>query len=257
MNIFDFITQDEIDDLPDDDPNLAFVSFVRIAQQRLGERAAKLNLEEQSEWEELNEARLGFMNVVVAAAKKHEIEPFASISIPRVKNFRTEDHVQFKSDLDHYLTQLMLDNSSRAKRDSVLITPDLKTTLRTYIFHLRELIEKSSDLDEAKRQVLLRRLSDFERELEKKRLSILAVSLLAITLASAPGGIWSSADVAGKLVTNILRTVGDAKAADEGSRHLPPSGAPMSLTGPRLKEQPTETGFGPAKSSDMNDDIPF
>jgi hypothetical protein len=39
MIIFDFITQDEIDDLPDDDPQAAFVSFVRIAQHRLGERS--------------------------------------------------------------------------------------------------------------------------------------------------------------------------------------------------------------------------
>jgi hypothetical protein len=29
MIIFDFITQEEIDDLPDDDPHVAFVTFVR------------------------------------------------------------------------------------------------------------------------------------------------------------------------------------------------------------------------------------
>src|SRR6266436_511260 len=103
MNIFDFITQEEIDDLPDDDPQTAFVNFVRIAQHRLGEQAKKIDYTDQSGWEELSEARLGFMNVVIAAAKKYEIEPFASLSVPRVSNFRSEDHTQFKADLDHYL----------------------------------------------------------------------------------------------------------------------------------------------------------
>jgi hypothetical protein len=56
----------------------------------------------------------GFMNVVIAAGKKYEIEPFASLSVPRLNKFDSEIHRQFKADLDHYLTQLLLDNSSRA-----------------------------------------------------------------------------------------------------------------------------------------------
>jgi hypothetical protein len=248
MNIFDFITQDEIEDLPDDDPQTAFVRFVRIAQRRLGERSAQLRSDNETEWEELNEARLGFMNVVVAAAKKYEIEPFSTLEVPRLKNFGAEDHRQFKADLDHYLTQLLLDNSSRAKRDSVLISQELKDTIRTYVFHLRDLIEKASDLDESKRQVLLRRLSEFEAELNKKRLNLMAVTILAVTLAGAPGALWSSADVANKLLSNILRVVGEAKLADDATRLLPPSAAPMVITGPR---------HAATKPPGMDDDIPF
>jgi hypothetical protein len=111
LNIFDFITQDEIDDLPDDDPQAAFVRFVRIAQRRLGERATKIDASNETGWEELSEARHGFMNVVIAAAKKYEIEPFATLSVPRLKNFNSDEHRQFKADLDHYLTQLLLDNT--------------------------------------------------------------------------------------------------------------------------------------------------
>ena len=252
MNIFDFITQEEIDDLPDDDPQAAFVRFVRIAQRRLGERTAQINPSEESGWEELNEARHGFMNVVIAAAKKYEIEPFATLSVPRQKSFGSDEHRQFKADLDHYLTQLLLDNSSRSKRDSVLISPQLKNTIRTYVFHLRDLIEKSDDLDEPKRQMLLRRLSEFETELDKKRLNLMAVTLLAITLAGGPGALWASADVANKLLTNILRVVGEAKIADDAVRRLPSSAAPMAITGPRPDEA-VQGNFG----SDMDDDIPF
>lgn len=249
MYVFDFISPAEIADLPDDDPQAAFVQFVRIAQRRLGERSAELRPDDESDWEMLTEARLGFMNVVIGAAKKYEIEPFASMDVPRYKDFGREDHRQFRADLDHYLTQLLLDNNSRSKRESVLITAELSTTIRTYVFHLRQLIETASDLDESKRTVLLRRLSEFEAELEKKRLSIVAVAVLAITLAGAPGAVWASADVANKLLTNILRAVGEAKIADDAARLPPPSTAPMSLTGPRKHEKPS--------SRDLDDDIPF
>jgi hypothetical protein len=253
LNIFDFIMQDEIDDLPDDDPQAAFVKFVRIAQRRLAERTTQIDSNDQSGWEELNEARLGFMNVVIAAAKKYEIEPFATLFVPRLKDFNSDEHRQFKADLDHYLTQLLLDNSSRSKRDSVLISPRLKDSIRTYIFHLRKLIESADDLDETKRHVLLRRLTDFEAELDKKRLNLLAVTVLAITLAGAPGGLWSSADAANKLLTNILRVVGEAKLADDAARRLPSSAAPMAITGPR----PNEVVQRDFRQLEMDDDIPF
>jgi hypothetical protein len=253
LNIFDFITQDEIDDLPDDDPQAAFVRFVRVAQRRLGERTTQLDTNDQSGWEELNEARLGIMNVVIAAAKKYEIEPFATLSVPRLKDFGSNEHRQFKADLDHYLTQLLLDNSSRSKRDSVLVPTELKDSIRTYVFHLRKLIESADDLDESKRQVLLRRLSDFEAELAKKRLNLMAVTILAITLAGAPGALWSSADAANKLLANILRVVGEAKLADDAARRLPSSVAPMAITGPR----PNEVVQGDFRQLEKDDDIPF
>lgn len=251
MNIFDFITQDEIDDLPDNDPQAAFVQFVRIAQRRLGESTEPFNPNDEYDWEQINEARLGFMNVVVAAAKKYEIQPFAAMPIPRLKTFGRDEHRQFKADLDHYLTQLLLDNSSRAKRDTVLVSLELKDTIRTYIFHLRKLIEGADDLDEAKRQVLLKRLNEFESELDKKRISLVAVTVLAITLASAPGALWSSADAANKLLTNILRAVGEAKLVDDATRQLPPTVPPMAITGPRPNEI-VKSDF-----QDMDDDIPF
>ena len=254
MIIFDFLTQEEIDDLPDDDPHVAFVTFVRIAQRRLGERTSEIDTSEKDGWVEIEEARHGFMNVVVAAAKKYEIEPFASLSVPRLDKFDHQVHRQFKADLDHYLTQLLLDNSSRAKRDSVLVSPELKTTIRTYLHHLREAIDKADDLSEARRNILIRKLAEFEAELEKKRLNLLAVTVLAVTMLSAPGGLGATADIATKLVTNILRAVGEAKFADDETRRLPSSAIPMAITGPRRDSDLVKKLTG---QHDMDDDIPF
>ena len=254
MHVFDFIKPEEIDDLPDDDPQAAFVTFVRIAQQRLGEHIKQFEGVEDG-WREINEAQQSFMNIVVAAGKRFGIEPFAAMEVPTVKNFSHEDDRQFRADLDHYITQLVLANSSRARRDSVFITPDLKTTIRTYIYHLRDIIEKSDDLGPDKREILLRRLADFEAELDKKRMNLVAVAILAITFASAPGGIWSSAELATKLVNNIVQAVGNAKIADDATRRLSaPGDTPVAISGPRA-----DTTFGrpPKSKNDLDDEIPF
>ncbi|WP_146604366.1 hypothetical protein [Rhodoplanes roseus] len=256
MMIFDFISQAEIEDLPDHDPPAAFIEFVRIAKARLRERTSEISSDDPGGWDELQEARQGFMNVVVAAAKNYSIEPIASLSVPRIKDFDADAHRQFGSDLDHYLTQILLDNNSRVKKDSVLISPDTKSAIRTYIFHLRELIEKAEGVDEIRRNALLRKLDEFESELEKRRLSLMAVTVLAITLVSAPGGFGATADLANKLITNILRSVGEAKQAEDEMRRLPSAVSPMAITGPR-KEALRSSEAASHRPADLDDDIPF
>lgn len=245
MMIFDFLTQQEMDDLPDDDPQSAFTMFVEIARRKLAERLDQLPDDEAS-WHLRNEAQHGFMNVVVAAAKRFEIEPLATLSVPRATKFDSDVYREFRSDLDHYLTQLLLNNSARAKRDSVFISPELKTSIRKYVFNLRKLIEESEDIDQAKRAVLLKHLATFEAALERKRLNLMAVTIIAITLAGAPGALGASADIANKLLFNILRSVGEAKIQDDAIRSLPSAAAPLAISGPR-----------PPVVSSMDDDIPF
>jgi len=257
MDFFDFITQDEIEELPHDDPRAAFVAFTRIAHRRLGERLKQLDGgNDETAWREGNDAKQGFMNVVIAAAKKYQIEPFSTMEVPKLKDFNQEDHAQLRADLDHFITQLVLDTSSRSRRDSVFITPELKSDIQTYIHHLRELITKSDDLGQDKRQTLLRRLAEFEAELEKKRLNLLTLAVLVVTFASAPGGIWASMEAANKLVANIARVIGDAKTADDTTRRIPTVEPPLAITAPRKPELVTDPRKG-SRRGDIDDEIPF
>lgn len=256
MLIFDFITQAEIDELPDDDPQLAFARFVEISQRRLSEKIRDTENDEAG-WHIRNQAEHGFMNVVIAAAKRFEIDPLASIVVPRATKYDSDLYREFRSDLDHYLTQLLLGNSARAKRDSVLIPAELKRTIRTYVFHLRELVENDADLDESKRQKLLGHLADFEKALDNKRLNLLAVTVLAITLLGAPGALLASGEPAYRLLANILRVVGEAKIADDANRQLPSVAPPLVLTAPRpLKQSEGESGKH-SSFDEIDDDIPF
>lgn len=250
MMIFDFITPE------DDDPQSAFTQFVEISRRRLMEKVDKTT-DDEAGWHQRNEAEHGFMNVVIAAAKRFEIEPLTSLSVPRATKFNSDTYRDFRSDLDHYLTQLLLSNSARAKRDSVLVSTELKSTIRTYVYHLRELIEKDEYLGEAKKRVLLKHLADFEKSLERKRLNLLSVTLLAITILGAPGALWGSADAANKLLTNILRVVGEAKIADDVVRQLPSTAPSLAITGPRPAEIAGGDSGRKSIRREMDDDIPF
>jgi hypothetical protein len=260
MIIFDFISQEEIDDLPSDDSELAFTTFVRIAQGRLRDRTNELSGGQEGDWHQIEEARYGFMNVVVAAAKKFEIEPFVTLEVPRLENFNQEIHRQFKHDLDHYLTQLLLNNSGGGKKGSVFVSIETKESIRTYIHHLKATIDKS-DIDESKKERLMRKLSEFEAELEKKRLSLVAVAMFSITFLSAPGGISATYEQIVPIATRVLRAVEEAKVADEENSRLPVQEVPKAITGPRAivgkRNIRAKSGQRETFSQDLDDEIPF
>lgn len=257
MTILNFITQDELDDLSED-PQIGFMELVNHAQRRFDEQTRALDSENESEWRQTEELRHSFMNVIVAAAKRLEIEPFVSMEVPRYDKFRDTDHRQFRADLDHYVTQLMLDNSRRSKRDSVAILPQSKDRIRSYVHGLRECIERAN-MTAAKREALLKKLSDFERELEKRRLNILAVTRTVLEVLALPGGVWATEDMVVKLTTNIVQTVAEMKAAEDETRQLPPIAPPKALSPPRVVEEKPKSGggLGGNYAADLDDDVPF
>ncbi len=249
MSIFEFVSQDELDDL-DEDHRVAFMQLVNAAQRSLSTKVEALDPENQYEWQKAEELRYSFMNVVVAAAKRFEIEPFHLMEVPQYANFRDTDHRQFKSDLDHYVTQLVLDNSLRSRRDSVAVLPNTKDRLRTYVSGLRQCVE-NGNMTDAKREALLKKLDAFESELEKRRLNMVTVAKFAYFILSVPGTMWASADITHKLTTNIMQTVAEAKVAEDETRQLPSATPLKALSAPR-KPAPAQ-GF----SADLDDDIPF
>jgi hypothetical protein len=180
------------------------------------------------------------------------------MEIPLVKNFSIEIHRQFKSDLDHYMTQIVLGSVIRGRRDSVLIDDKSKDRIRSHIYALKECID-SADITDAKRASLIKKLSEFESLLEKKRINLMHVTLVAMEIMALPGGIWSSADVAHKLITNVLTTVAEAKAAEDELRRLPPVTTQAALSPPRRTELAPSNSDASHWSPppDLDEEIPF
>jgi hypothetical protein len=254
MSIFNFVTQDELDNL-DEDPRMAFLGLVNHAQRSLSKQLASLNTEEERDWKTAQNLEQSFMNVIVASGKRFEIEPFLSTEVPQYADYRTSDYQQFKYDLDHYVTQLVLDNSLRSKKTSVAMLPDTKDKIRSYVHGLRDCIEKSN-LNDQKKNALLGRLDQFNKELEKRRLNIMEVTMLSFAILQIPGGVWASTEIMQKLLVNINQVVADAKATEDKTQlveHAPPK----ALSPPRTPAKPQKGPSWEAPSSDLDDEIPF
>ncbi len=249
MNIFDFITQEEIENLPDDN-EAAFLSFVRIARARLSEATSKLDTRQEDEWETINEARHGFMNVVTAAARRYEISQFKELDVPKIGQFSYETHRQFVADLDHYMTQLLLSDGLRTKRDSVLLSEQAKQRIKTHLHHLREQIEKE-EMPDRKRHDLFAKLDVFEQELNKRRLNLLAIAKITVEVLAAPGALAGSYDIAAKLLSNMMVTVAQEKSQEDSN---PALSSPAVILPARPSEASPKSG---RFAIDDDSDIPF
>lgn len=253
MSIFTFISQDELDDLSDD-PRQAFGELAQIGQRRLGELISKLDPETQTDWNRIEELNHSFMNMIIASSKRLEIEPFASMEVPKQNDYKNYQFVQFRSDVDHYLTQLALDNSFRNRKNSVSIPDKSKDNIRSYLNALKDCIDKAQ-ISDAKRKALLEHLVRFEQELEKRRLSLLEVTKLTLAVMALPGGAWASVEITMKLVNNILLLTAEAKENEDSQPSL--SGrhdsAQKALSPPRKIEKAAKPPF----DDDLDDDVPF
>jgi hypothetical protein len=266
MGFFDFFNADDLDELPHEDTSKAFLMFVSKAQKALNSQTQGFDGGSSEEnWTHINDARHTFMNVIVAAAKMYEVEPFASTAVTPLDDFNDRDFRQFSADLDHYVTQLMLGSSMRARRESTEIPATSKDRIRKYLRALRECVEKA-DLSDAKREQLLKKIDAFEAELEKRRLTLVALTQLVIAISMVPGGVWASGQVAMELMNRVAEAVGEAKVAEDEVKQLPTAQPQKALSPPRKPEAPRprrpsaapafEGGFG-APGAGTDDDIPF
>ncbi len=257
MNIYDFISQEQLDNLPED-PRMGFATFAKHSMDSLKKASEGMDLNEQYGWQEYERARLDMMNVILAAAKLYKIEPFVSIQLPRVGSNNNQEIEQFESDLHHYMTQIVLDNAIRQRSDSVKLSETARDRIRQHIHHLKKCVD-DSELDKSKKAVLHNKILEFESALDKERLSLLKASWISIQILAIPGAMWASAEVVQKLMGNIAQTVAIEKSAEEDERKLPIQSEPNVLLPPRHDgwgSNPTNNSNS-SFEDDLDDDVPF
>ncbi|MCM0752213.1 hypothetical protein DEA98_16030 [Brucella pseudogrignonensis] len=132
-----------------------------------------------------------------------------------------------------------------------------KDNIRTKLHHLREALERS-ECDERTRARLRARLDEFEKDLEKRRINILAVARVAIEILAVPGALAGTYDVSVKMINQIMQTVGEEKINEDERRRLPPVEKPAALMPPRAEEKKKrDADFGTGFSRDLDAEIPF
>lgn len=250
MEYFDFIKPGDLDNLPED-PQLAFSEFVKFAQARLVARLEKLDDNQEQDWHLILEAKHGFQNVVVGAARTFRIEPFGSADVPEVQNYSDNEYRQFRADLSHYITQIMLASASFDRSNSVPLLDKARQSLRTYIYHLREAIDRT-DLPEKKKKRLHKRVDDLEAELSRSRIRFVVFAGALMAIAAAPGELNESFNAVLRITNLIMRELGEAKAADDEQRRI--SADPAVALLPPRKEQPKQIRLD---RTDLDEEIPF
>lgn len=250
MSFFNFIDPEALDGVSSDN-RIAFMELANIATRKLHEQTKDLDDDNQYQWREIEDLRFSCRNVLLALAKRYEVEPFASMDVPAYDPNGSSNWKAFQFDLDHYITQIAVDNSIRNKADSVVILPKSKEQIRSYIHGLRECIEKGN-MDAGKREALLKKLDALEQELEKRRLSMMAVAKIAYHLWAVPGAMYSSYDIANKLISNMMQTVAEAKAEEDATKQLAAPEPIRALSAPRM-EKPKQSSW----DSDLDDEVPF
>ncbi len=251
MEYFDFFKPGDLDNLSDD-PQQAFIQFVEIADTRLTKRLEQLGDFDQSNWHLADRAQHGFVNVIIAAARNFEIEPFAIIEVPILSNYNNNEYLQFRSTLSHYITQIMLHAAKRDRSESIPILEAGRKSLYSYIAELREIID-STQLPEWKRRRLHEAITKFEEELTRPRIRFGVAVHLFMTIAVATANIAENSDKIAQLATSIVRVLGEAKEADNERRNIS-AVPPAQLIPPRKPKPESPPHF---ERNEMDEEVPF
>lgn len=263
MSVFNLVSPDELDDLPEE-PQAAFMQFVRIAQSKLTAFERDYDYEARGS-DPMEDFRYSFMSAAIGAARTFEISEIAKLEIPMRRDFEWQMYRQFCADLDHYVTQILLQTSIQRRRNSVPISPEAKDRIRSHLQGIRSLLDHADGLTGSKRLALYAKLAEFETALEKSRVNLFAISRVVLEVLSVSANIVALSDSSSlqKLLMNIMSVAGEAKAADDENRKLPSHEAPKALLPPR-QEQPKPKKGNPAKDQtdwsrgpEFDDEIPF
>ncbi len=212
MNIYEFIDQDELDALPEEN-DLAFLQFFEITSQNLKRKIKDLPQNSSNFDKRVLEIRYRYVNFILTAAKEYEFKPFSDAELPEFSAFDSVFFNNFTSEMGKVTGALILRRSARSKRNSVLITHDKKVRIRGNVEKIRDEIEKSH-LEEAKKKRLFEKLDEFETELDKKRVDIAKAAIAIFEIMALPGAIWSSGEVMKMLYDDTLKIIAESKIKD-------------------------------------------
>jgi galactokinase len=257
LEYFDFIKPGELENLPEDS-QLAFARVVELAAPRLAVRLEEIGERDEEAWEQRRDAQYGFQGVIMGAARKFGIEPFAGADMPLMVNYKNEDYRQFRHDLSGYITQIMLNAADVDRSNSVPLLEERRQSLRTYVHHLREAIDQS-DLPDRKKKRLHKRLDDLEQELTRGRIRYTVVVGIIMAVLATTSDLGGSYDTISKVASFIMREIGLAKEADDEQRKISydPPAALMPPRSPEAQRRGKESVPGGFQRDEMDDEIPF
>jgi hypothetical protein len=240
----ELINDETLDSLPED-PCVAFVLF---------ERACRFSLRDEVERTDNSNSVLGlqldYMHDVVAAAQHFNIPEIKDFRLPAKANFPWETFEEFNRKVRFFVTTFRLQAKSERSRYSVELQGTHKDRIRTLIAHLKTAVDKA-DMPDWRRDRLRKRIVDFEKTLDGKRINFADAMVFAAALGAGVHGIGSGAEGVGKVIHEIVIAIGQSKEVEDETRPPIPK---LELRPPIYQIEYKEVSF---QRDEMDDEIPF
>ena len=239
-------------ELPDD-PEEAFLVLERHFREQC---EAKVQAAGQNDSVEIHYVE--YISKVLAAIRELGIRAAFETEVPEIQNVSYHTYANFSKDVEHYRTGLQIRRARRSKGYSVRFDAATKEKLRHLLEQVREIVEKL-EVNENKKDVLLKRLNDFAKEVDRDRTRFEAWGAVVIQAAEVMGEAAEKAEPARKWLDSIGRLIWRAKEKEEETKQLP---APKEVK--RIEPPKNEDQTEPPKNEDQteppkneDDEIPF
>lgn len=235
------VTDDEMEALPED-PELAFVAFEQILRQRVADAI------EARENSRIDDLCIDYISRVLAAKKAFGLDVLNDWQVPTLEGNVWQSYTTFKSDVDHYTTEIRLRRARRAREFSVAFDAAAKERLRHLLEEMLKIVDRL-EVDTARKEALYARIDALAKEVNRDRTRFEAYAALVITACERGDEAVGKLRHLRRFIELIGNTFGKAKRQeDDASKRLPPRQEPKKIDPPR-KALP--------KARQAADDIPF
>ena len=254
MNIYDLVTAEELQSVPDD-PSQAFGYLARLSQVRYRERLSKIDISDPFSSFATNDIRVGFAKTLIGIAQAYDLNPFAN-SYSKIDDNGSDSNtdlsdelIKFERDLPVFLAKLEIHNIKTRNQNHIPISIISREKIRSHIDSIKILLDKT-DISRKRKEHLYSYLLKFESEITKPKLNIADAGILFIRVLEITASMTVIADSESirKITNAIVMEVSKASIEDKEDRLL-------TIDQPKLLLPPPEQPEAYLISDDS--EIPF
>jgi hypothetical protein len=188
-----------------------------------------------------------YINSTLGAAHGLAIEYFDDFGALSSRRDYHEQYRNFIIAVDHYLIQIRIRHSRRAKRYSVELDLAAKEKIRHYLAQLKELVEQLA-VTPKKREAIFNKILALESELSRDRTRFDIVAAFILEGSAVAGESAEKLEPWRKWIDSIAKVIGFAKEKDAENPSIPLPEDTKRIEPPKRRLPPPES---------IDDDIPF
>ena len=218
-------------DLPEDSEQI-FLLLEERYRQDLDRKTSKLD------WDQYFPAAeaLEYMRRTTAAAQELKVSFVDQLEVPWAQNLSQNNYYDFRGQIDHIATTLQIRHARRELGYSVRFDQKTKEKLLHHLRGVKEIILKLDDVEDWKREALLNKLGELEKEIARDRFQYKIWGAFVIESSGVLGEAAKNLEPVRKFIDSVSGLLYGAKQHERQS--LPPPQTPKRIEPPKTKPAP-------------------